>query len=77
MDQKVFLELTRAEAIVLDNLLARWEELKDDDSLRFEDKSEKIVLWNIEGSLEKLLQEPFASNYLEILAKAQEEVKNT
>ena len=73
MDQKVVLELTRAEAIVLDNLLAR---LDDDHSLQFKDQSEEYVLWIIEGMLEKKLHETFAPNYLEILAKAQEEVKN-
>lgn len=73
MDQKVVLELTRAEAIVLDSLLAR---LEDDHSLQFKDKSEEYVLWTIECSLEKLLHETFAPNYLEILAKAQVEVKN-
>lgn len=41
MDQKVMLELTRAEAIVLDSLLARFE---DDPSIQFKDQSEAYVL---------------------------------
>lgn len=73
MEQKVTFELTRAEAIVLDSLLARFE---DDPSIQFKDQSEAYVLWTIQAMLAKKLHETFDPNYLEILVKAQEEVKN-
>jgi len=73
MDQKVIFELTRAEAIVLDSLLARFE---DDPSIQFNDQSEAYVLWTIQATLVKKIHETFDRNYLEILAKAREEVKN-
>lgn len=73
MDEKIWLELSLAEAIVLESLLAR---CKKGQSLKFIDQSEQVVLWTIEAILEVELDELLDPNYLEILSKAQEYVRN-
>src|ERR1700752_2292884 len=63
----VQINLSRAEALVIFDLLAR---LDDTDSIKCEDPAERRVLWKIEGQLEKILTEPLAPNYQELLARA-------
>jgi hypothetical protein len=59
--------LTKAEALVLFEFLARF---KDSSELAIIDSSEETVLWKILGILESKLAEPFAQNYSEILEAA-------
>lgn len=66
-EEKVVIELSNAEALVLFDLLARFDK---DDVLTFEYQSEKRVLWNIHCSLERVLVEPFSPDYAELLAEA-------
>ena len=73
-DEKVNIELTKNEAIVLFEFLGRFNE--NDDFSKFEDQSEQRVLWDIECILEKQLSEPFRADYLEIVAKAREQVRD-
>ncbi len=73
-DDKVNIELTKEEAIVLFEFLGRFNE--NDDLSRFEDQSEQRVLWDVECILEKELSEPFRADYQEIVKKAREKVRD-
>ena len=64
-DEKINIELTKDEAIVLFEFLGRFNE--NDDLSKFEDQSEQRVLWDIECILEKQLSEPFRADYVEIV----------
>jgi len=71
--ETVILELSRAEALVLFEWLAR------EDSrgpIAVDDPSERDVLWMLEGKLESILTEPLAPNYRELLAEAREKVRD-
>ena len=72
--QKVNIELTKEEAIVLYEFLGRFNE--NDDLSKFEDQSEQRVLWDIECILGKELSEPFRTVYQEIVKKARETVRD-
>ena len=74
MSKKVTLEISNDEALILHDLLCRIND--KDDSLEFEDQAEQRVLWNLECVLEKILAEPFDSNYSEILEKARSRVRD-
>jgi len=71
MAEKVFIELSKAEALVLFDLLARFD--KDEKSI-IENQAEERVLWNIHCSLEKVLVEPFSPDYAKLLAEARNQV---
>ena len=73
-EQKVYIELTKDEAIVLFEFLARINE-KDRLDL-FIDQSEQRVLWDIECILEIPLSELFGADYSEIVRKAREQVRD-
>jgi hypothetical protein len=74
MDKELInLELNREEALVFFEFICRFNENEDNKFIL--DKSEKIVLWNIESILEKELSEPFSDNYKEILQKARAKIK--
>jgi hypothetical protein len=64
--------LTKAEALVLFEFLARY---KDNSELDIIDSSEETVLWKILGILESKLAEPFAQNYLEVLEAARSSLR--
>lgn len=66
-DDRIILELTRAEAVVLFEWLAGLDAAQ---ALPFNDEAEQKVLWLLEGRLEKALQEPLAPNYKELLEQA-------
>jgi hypothetical protein len=70
-DESVTVEMTNAEALVLFEWLHRNETADVRlDQLGLEDAAERATLWNLSGALEKLLAEPFASNYAELLEAA-------
>lgn len=60
--------LTRDEALVLFELLHRWEDAGavDPDLL----VGEQTALWNLSAALERVLVEPFDSTYGEVVAEA-------
>lgn len=66
------LELSDDEALVLFEWLAR---LDEKNALPVEDEAEEQVLWKIHGQLEKVLREPFAMNYRELVAAARVRIK--
>jgi len=73
LSEKISLELTSSEALVLFEFLSRFS---DDDELKLEDQPEERVLWDLCASLESILVEPFAENYIELLEKARAEVRD-
>ena len=66
------IELSREAAIVLSELLYRISE-KDE---YYEDISEQYVLWTIEAQLDKALDEPFRSDYRDILEKSRKYIRD-
>ncbi|WP_307038862.1 hypothetical protein [Agromyces ramosus] len=68
------LELSSEEALVLFEWLARAE---DEDALEstFVDKAEQLVLWSVEGQLEKELVAPFRTDYDRLLQAARDAVR--
>ena len=73
-DDKVLLELTKEEAIVLLEWLFRFNE--GEKSNLFQDQAEERVLWDMEASLEKVIPETFDSKYAETLSKARGKVRD-
>ena len=71
--QKVTVELTNSEALVLFDFLARFNEY---DDFLFEDPVERKVLWDVESTLEKSLIEPLRSDYRLLVKQAREEMRN-
>jgi len=72
-DEKVRLDLSRDEAVVLFEWLARFNK---EDKHEFVDQAEKRVLWDLEAMLESQLPEPIAGNYDEVLAAARARVRD-
>jgi hypothetical protein len=60
------IELSRDEALVLFELLAR----ADANAFALADPAEQTALWRLEGALERVLPEPLLPNYLELLTRA-------
>lgn len=71
-EDKIPLKLTRAEALVLFDWLAR---LDDSSPSRFDHSAEEKVFWRLEGQLESVLTEPFAQNYKELLDEARQKAE--
>ena len=65
------IELTKAETLVLHDLLYR---ISGKDEY-FEDIAEQYVLWSIEAQLEKELVEPSMDNYSDIIKQSREIVR--
>ena len=73
-DESIQIALSKYEAIVLLEFISRLNE-KTYNNL-FTDQSEQRVLWDIEAALEKQLPEPLSANYIEILDKARNAVRD-
>jgi hypothetical protein len=64
----VTISLTSDEALVLFDLLHRWE---DADSVTApEHQAEQVALWSLSALLERELREPFDSRYGDLVAEA-------
>ncbi len=72
--QKINLTVTKDEALVLFEFLARFN--KSEHSNIFEDQSEQKTLWNLEGQLEKQLVEPFRPDYKDIINEARNKIRD-
>jgi hypothetical protein len=72
-DGEVLLRLSKAEALVLFEWLAKLDSLQPRPFIH---PSEEKVLWKIEGQLESILVEPFAPNYDELLSQARRTVES-
>ena len=76
---KVVIELSEDEALVLDSWLSRFnsQELEDGHvRIELEDQAEQRVLWDIECMLERQLAAPLAADYLDQLAAARATVRD-
>lgn len=73
VDEKINIQLSGAEALVLFEFLSRF---KDNEKLDIMDQAEERVLWDIHSSLEAKLVVTFKPDYLKLLKEAQEEIKN-
>ncbi|WP_158974300.1 hypothetical protein [Cellulophaga sp. L1A9] len=72
--QKINLKVTKDEALVLFEFLARFNQSKHQDI--FEDQSEQKILWILEGQLEKKLVEPFRPDYKDIIREARNKIRD-
>ena len=72
-EEKITIELTPAEALVLFDFLTRFS---DKEILEIEDQAEARVLWDACCLLERQLVEPLMPNYDELLEKARDEVRD-
>ena len=74
--QNITLTITKDEALVLFEFLARFNENESDRPDIFEDQAEQRVLWNIECLLEEQLEEPFRPEYIDLLHAARNKVRD-
>lgn len=72
--EELTITLSKDEAIVLFEFLARFND-KADDAV-FEDQAEQRVLWDIESTLETKLSEPFYPNYASIVQQARTNIRD-
>ena len=70
---KIAIELTGDEALMLFDWLVRFNDAR---AGVFEDQAEQRVLWDVECMLEQVLAEPFRKDYVELLRKARERVRD-
>lgn len=71
--ERIIIELTNREALVLFEFLRRCD---DDGDYSFVDQAEERVLWTLEGRLEKQLIEIFSPAYAEYLQDARDHVRD-
>jgi len=64
MEDQIQVNVTKDEAIVLFEFLARFNERKE---VTIQHESERIVLWNLLAQLEQKLNEPLDPHYQRIL----------
>jgi hypothetical protein len=69
MSKPVTIELTGDEALVLFEWLAKLDEAK-----LVEAEAEKRVLWRLEAALERVLVEPLARNYDQLVEQARQRI---
>jgi hypothetical protein len=67
---EVTIPLTSDEALVLFELLNRWEDVGRVSAPQH--KGEQVALWNLSAALERELQEPFGSEYGDLVAAARD-----
>jgi hypothetical protein len=70
-NETVALNLTKAEALILFELLADFHE---ESSVPVKDQADRIALWNLCCLLEKSLVEIFSPNYKDLLLQARQEL---
>lgn len=70
------LPLRYDQAVILADMLGRWEKDGTLDSLPFDDQAEQRVLWDLAASLEPLVDEAFSTDYAAVLAAARDNVRD-
>lgn len=71
-DEPVRLVLSQDEALVLFELLARYDET---DQLSVDGPAEQLASWRLHGGLEKALVAPFEADYTEQLRRARDRLR--
>ncbi len=74
VDKSLNLTISKDEALVLFDFLARFNEAEYSDV--FEDQAEQKTLWILEGQLERQLVEPFKHDYKDIIKKARNKISD-
>ncbi len=69
-DEKITIELTKAEAWVLSEWLYRFNKNDDMNPDLFNDQAEQRALWNLEAVLERILALPPDKDYAGVLEEA-------
>jgi hypothetical protein len=72
-EDKIIVEFTRAEALVLWEFLQRCDEA---EKYEFMDQAEQRALWNLELRLQPQLTEMFDPNYNQLLSAAWELIRD-
>ena len=72
--QNINLIVTKDEALVLFEFLARFNQTEHPDI--FEDQAEQKTLWILERQLEKQLVEPFRPDYKVIINEARNKIRD-
>ena len=67
-DEDVTILLTGDEALVLFDVLHRWQD--DGQVSGQQNEAEQVALWNLSAVLERALVEPFNPRYNELVAEA-------
>lgn len=73
-NDRVSIELSHDEALVLYGWISRFNQQKEND---FADQAEQRVLWDIEAILDSTLTEPLASDYHTLLSSARDRVRDS
>ncbi len=72
LPETITISLTRAEAVVLEDFISRWE---TDDAFSIRDRAEQFVLYTIHHILEAELDELNDPGYADILRDDQDQVR--
>jgi hypothetical protein len=80
LEEKISIELSKGELLVIYEFLARsyevWRETGNRDENTFvlgpPDAGERIILWRLEGAIERTMAEIFWPEYQELLKAAKE-----
>jgi len=75
-NNKIILELSNEESLVLLNWLFRFNANANENTASFEDQAEERVLWDMEAVLEKIMSETLSSDYAELLSQARQKVRD-
>lgn len=73
LNQKIIINLTNEEALVLLHWLSKFN---NEDNYNFKDKSEKRVLWDLESVLENSTDGILSDNYIYLLESARKKINN-
>ncbi|MHB9112293.1 MAG: hypothetical protein ACYC4D_06660 [Thermoleophilia bacterium] len=73
MNDRISLELTNVEALVLFDWIKRFNVNELD---QFEDQAEQRVLWDIEAQLERILITPLGTDYKNLLIQARNRIRD-
>jgi len=73
MEEKIQLQLSKDETLVLFEFLSRFSET---DTLEIVDQAEARVLWDLCCRLESSLSEPFLKTYGSVLQEARDRVRD-
>lgn len=74
INDKILIEITKEEAIVFLTWLTEFNEKNNQEI--FQDQAEERILWDFEAVLEKVIDETFDENYIEILSNARKKVRD-
>jgi hypothetical protein len=80
LEEKIAIELSKGELLVINEFLVRsyeaWRTTNNPDENTFvlsqPDEGERIILWHLEGAIERTLAEIFSPEYKELLKIAKQ-----